>query len=156
MVPATSAKSKIILDYCFTPSSCSLSFALCKTVAHIFGVTSAFPRFHSVSLRKIRSWIIGVHKVLNYISNFYSKNSTFHKPCSHRHSLGFYKASTLCLHKIRSWIIASRLQAVRLVLRHAKPPLTFSALLRRSLVSTRSAYAKSVLGLLLHAFNLFA
>ena len=102
------------------------------------------------------SWIIGVHKVLNYISNFYSKNSTFHKPCSHRHSLGFYKASTLCLRKIRSWIIASRLQAVRLVLRHAKPPLTFSALLRRSLVSTRSAYAKSALGLLLHAFKLFA
>ena len=33
-----------------------------------------------------------------------------------------------------SWIIASRLQAVRLVLRHAKLPLTFSALLRRSLV----------------------
>ena len=62
-----------------------------------FGV----PSFHSVSLRKIRSWIIGVHKVLNYISNFYSKNSTFHQPCSHRHSLGFYKASTPCLHKIR-------------------------------------------------------
>ena len=62
-----------------------------------FGV----PSFYSVSLRKIRSWIIGVHKVLNYISNFYSKNSTFHQPCSHRHSLGFYKDSTPCLHKIR-------------------------------------------------------
>ena len=58
-------------------------------------------RIPSLSKNDIQSftWIIDVHKVLNYISNFYSKNSTFHQPYSHRH---WGLMPTACLHKIHS------------------------------------------------------
>ena len=36
---------------------------------------------------KIRSWIIDVHKVVDYISNFFTKNFPFRLPCSHGCSL---------------------------------------------------------------------
>ena len=40
-------------------------------------------RLHSRT--KSASWIIGVHKVLYSVSNFYSKNSELQQPCSHGH-----------------------------------------------------------------------
>ena len=44
-------------------------------------------------------WIIGVHKVVDYISNFYTKNFSFRLPCSHEAFLHFVQSATLKIRK---------------------------------------------------------
>ena len=44
-----------------------------------------FHRLDSTAAQNPLSWIIGVHKVLYSVSNFYSKNSELQQPCSHGH-----------------------------------------------------------------------
>ena len=59
------------------PSRSTLSFAaLCFCSFRV-----SLPGFHPS--RNPLSWIIGVHKVLYSVSNFYSKNSALQQPCSH-------------------------------------------------------------------------
>ena len=60
----------IILDYCFTPSSHSLSFACRKTAAHFFGVPSAFPHFaRSACAKSAFQCSIITHKKTEYYYN---------------------------------------------------------------------------------------
>ena len=63
-------------------SSRSDSFAFCA-----LHKPAQYPRSPDFVRPKIRSWIIGVLKVLYSISKFYSKISPFQQPCSHGCSL---------------------------------------------------------------------
>ena len=56
-----------------------LSFSLLKRLAP-FARNLRSPGF---TRPEIRSWIVDVHKVWYSVSNFYSKNSPLHQPCSH-------------------------------------------------------------------------
>ena len=79
----SSTDSDYVLDYWQFKSFCTpFRFALQITLRQTFSQDSV-PSFHSVSLAKIRSWIIGVRKVWYSISKFYSKISSLQQPYSH-------------------------------------------------------------------------
>ena len=79
----SSTDSDHVLDYWQFKSFCTpFRFALQITLRQTFSQDS-IPSFHSVSLAKIRSWIIGVRKVWYSISKFYSKISSLQQPYSH-------------------------------------------------------------------------
>ena len=79
----TLRQSDYVLDYWQFKSFCTpFRFALQITLRQTFSQDSV-PSFHSVSLAKIRSWIIGVRKVWYSISKFYSKISSLQQPYSH-------------------------------------------------------------------------
>ena len=60
-----------------------ISFSLNTAVRCAFAPAHFVSRSPGFTRPEIRSWIVDVHKVWYSVSNFYSKNSPLHQPCSH-------------------------------------------------------------------------